>query len=120
MSKVIDINLMTRLEGETFPMWLDRFRHFMGHDPSKAGFLTAPFPQCKTTPCITTERFRWCMANIGMYKFHEYVFDKHEKTAFKLWIFEDEYDATMFKLRWATAEQDRNYIDNPSTNPFDL
>lgn len=120
MSKPVDIELLTRHAGENFDAWKKRFRYYMGHEPTLSALLMAPFPQCKTPLCTSQERFRWCMANVGMYKFHEVVVNERRldnQQPFKLWIFDHDEDAVMFKLRWVNATEDRDYVFNPKDEP---
>jgi hypothetical protein len=112
--KSIDIMLLTRHEGENFEAWKKRFRVFMGYDPKDQDIAFAPFPMVKLPACTSQERFRWCMANVGMYKFHEVSTNFHNYGyTHKLWVFDDETDCVMFKLRWLNTREDTNYQFDP-------
>lgn len=116
----LDIRVLTReYDGETYDEWVKRFTAIQRITPRSDDVLNAPFTKFVMPACKTQEKFRWCVANIGLYNFHEIMHTKNYEAS-KIWLFEDDNDAVMFKLRWFNEKEDDEYIFNPRANPLAL
>jgi hypothetical protein len=118
----VDLSLLTRkTEDETFVEWTKRFASKMGRNPDTPDIIRAPFAKFKMAPCKTQEKFRWCIANYGLSGFHEtIVFNSRYEAKEKIWLFNDDNDAAMFKLRWFNEKEDEEYVFDPRSDKFAL
>jgi hypothetical protein len=103
---VIDISLLTRENDETYFEWIGRYVRFHRRDPQMREFALAPFPKVSTPICQTKEKFQWCCENIGVFNFYEMIVDGK-----KIWLFNHEADAAIFKLRWTGVDENRTDED---------
>jgi hypothetical protein len=116
----LDIRVLTKEhENETYKEWIKRFDQIQHSSPRPEDILNSPFSKFVMPACKTQEKFRWCVANIGLYNFHEIMYDRNFKTT-KIWLFDDDSDAVMFKLRWVNEKEDESYIFDPKSNSFNL
>ena len=116
----LDISVLTKShDDETYNDWVTRFTQIQRSQPRPEDILNAPFAKFVMPTCKTQEKFRWCVSNIGLYHFHEIRYEGNFKIN-KIWLFEDDNDAAMFKLRWYNEKEDDEYVFNPRANAFTL
>jgi hypothetical protein len=107
--KFINVNfsVVVRQGTETLTDWKTRFEKITGNQPDRQAWQMSGFPHVKLPKCTTLEKYRWCFSQFGMYGFFEYI--EHGGPNEKLWIFNSEDDAAIFKLAWAGVDEPINY-----------
>lgn len=98
---VMQPELIIREDGESLHQWEHRFKSVTGRFPNDAELATAPFPKVRFPRCSTSEKFIYCVKNFGLNKFREFI----DTNGTKLWIFENDQDAIMFKLTFAGVDE---------------
>ncbi len=92
--------MTNKLDGETIQGWVLRHKQVTGITPSFIELKMAPFFNVIMPKCVDTARFIWCIENFGLNGFFEFMSSDY-KSNVKMWIFNNDVDAMMFKLRWA-------------------
>ena len=92
--------MTVKLDGETIQTWVKRHKQVTGITPSFLELKMAPFYNVIMPKCTNTERYLWCVENFGIDGFYEFMSSDY-KSHVKMWIFNSDMDATMFKLRWS-------------------
>lgn len=101
---LLHFSLLTRINDETYFEWMARYKVMHKRDPRPREFVLAPFPKVSMAVCQTKEKFQWCLENVGVFNFHELITD----TA-KIWLFNHEADAAIFKLRWLGINENQKH-----------
>ena len=96
----IDMSLLLREGDETYFEWVSRYKRLHRRDPQARELALAPFPKVTMPICQTKEKFQWCCENFGVFNFHEIITEKG-----KVWLFNHEGDAAIFKLRWTGVDE---------------
>ena len=96
----IDMSLLIRNGEETYFEWAHRYKVLHRRDPQQREIALAPFPKVSMPICNTKEKFQWCCENFGVFNFYEILTENA-----KVWLFNHEGDAAMFKLRWTGVDE---------------